>query len=116
MLAIAACATAAAPHAYSSNGGCFLGEECKPAVGVLLTYQGWGDHIVYMISMHISKWRADATMSVLISGQPALQSVGHPSGCRIVQSSENSLSVVLEKETSDYTCSAVLQASRVRCQ
>ena len=91
-----------------------MGEECKPAVDATLTYQGWGDHIVYTVSLGISKWRAGAALSVIVGGEPALQSVGHPSGCRITESSESSLSLVLDSQANDHTCSAVIQASRVR--
>ena len=96
----------------SSNGGCWLGEECSTPVAVTLASQGWDNHIVYLLSLQISEWTAGTTMSVLISGEPALKSVGHPSGCLVVQSSEGALSVVLEQSPGE-TCSAVIQASRV---
>ena len=102
-----------APRAYESNGDCWVGDECSPPVDIYLTDQGWGAHIVYTVALHVDDWRSGSEMSVLVSGAPSLLSVGHPSGCRVVQSGEASFTVELGEETSD-TCSAVISASRVR--
>ena len=110
-LAAAQVALLGVPRVYGSSGGCWKGEQCSPPVDVTLEDQGWGGHIVYTINLHVAAWKESATMSVLIRGQPAVLSAGHPHGCRIVESSESSISVALSGAAGD-TCSAVLSTSR----
>lgn len=101
-----------APKTYLSSGECWLGDECYPQVAVTLESQGWGAHIVYTMYLHVADWSAGAHISVLMSGLPSIVSIGHPTGCKIVQSGKSSVTVALNDEPCDL-CSAVISTSRV---
>lgn len=51
-------------------------------------------------------------MSILVAGRPAIKSVGHGTGCRILKSTASTLAIALGKDDGTSTCSMVLQASR----
>lgn len=78
---------------------------------VTLDAQGWGEHLMYLLTLHGTEQMAGSSMSVLVHGEPALISVGHPTGCRIAQSGSTSMSVLLDGAD---TCSAVMRVKRVR--
>ena len=99
-------------QAYSASDGCYMGEECSPLAFAALTSQSWGNKVIYALRLEIGAWTKDAVLTLLVAGRPAIKSVGHASGCRVLKSGASSLSVALETDDGTSTCSMVLQAER----
>ena len=112
LFALLRVAVSDAIQAYSASHGCYLGEQCDPPAYATLTSQSWGQKLVYALRLEVGHWTEGAIFTLLVAGRPALITVGHATGCRILKSGESALSVALTTDDGSDVCSMVVQASR----